>query len=216
MTAIHAILGGSFNPVHFGHLGMAGAVDKRLASLGLPYQTTLMPSRNPFKNTQTKDAHLLNMLHLGCAEYNATHGTSLGISTLELDSPKKSYTLDTLSTLKKAYPNTALIFIIGQDSLESLETWKGGFDLFELTHFWVFSRGNTTLTLPETLKQRLCPTPDALLEKRVGGLYLDPTPIMEISSSQLRTALAHGHRPAALPSTVSDYITLHGLYQDGK
>lgn len=215
-SPVHALFGGSFNPVHFGHLGMAGAVDKALSRLRTPHRTTLMPSRNPFKDTQTKDEDLLAMLHLGCDAYNATHGTALGISTLELDSPHKSYTIDTLHTLKKTSPNTTLIFIVGQDSLESLEAWKGGFEIFQHTHLWVFCRGNHALTLPDTLKQRLRPTPDVLLKETAGGLYIDPTPIMDISSSQLRRQLAHGHRPAALPSRVSDYIAQHGLYQDGK
>lgn len=211
---IYALLGGSFDPIHRGHLAMAQAVDNRLKALNLSTctQTALLPSRNPFKQIRhASDHQRLTMLRLAVHHHNAQHNSSLCIDDSELALPHQqaSYTQQTLTSLKQKYPNTTLIFIIGQDSLNTLPTWQGGLDLLGLCHFWVFARPPLVATWDYTPfvadLQTLVNTPQ-------GHIYLDDTPIPAISSTTIRQTLAQGDISADLIPCVQTYITKNKLY----
>ncbi|MGP4848893.1 nicotinate-nicotinamide nucleotide adenylyltransferase, partial [Marinobacter sp. 1Y8] len=137
--AIRAYLGGSFDPVHNGHLEVAMSVYQHLLPISKQLQLTLHVSllpnaRSPFKTQSTDPNHRLAMLKL------ATENTPIQINELELWQAPPVYTIDSVRTLKQQYPNDNLIFIMGMDSAHSLDKWKDGLHLTDHVNLWVFNR----------------------------------------------------------------------------
>lgn len=138
-AAIRAYLGGSFDPVHEGHLQMAMHVYQDLLPIAEQQQrklhVSLLPNaRSPFKNESTNPEHRLTMLKL------ATQNTPLKISELELWQTPPVYTINSVQTLCERYPNDCLIFIMGMDSARSLDKWKNGLQLTDYVNLWIFNR----------------------------------------------------------------------------
>ena len=136
--AIRAYLGGSFDPVHDGHLQMAMTVYQRLLPIAKQQQralhVSLLPNaRSPFKEKSTDPKHRLAMLKL------ATLNTPLQINELELWQTPPVYTIDSVRTLRQRYPHDSLIFIC-MDSALSLSKWKNGLELTDYVNLWVFNR----------------------------------------------------------------------------
>ncbi|ERL54283.1 nicotinate-nicotinamide nucleotide adenylyltransferase [Psychrobacter aquaticus] len=136
---IRAYLGGSFDPVHSGHVQMAMTVYHCLLPIATLQQrdlrVSLLPNaRSPFKTHSTDPAHRLAMLKL------ATRNTPLQINELELWQTPPVYTIDSVRTLRQRYPNDCLIFIMGIDSARSLDQWKDGLRLTDYVNLWIFSR----------------------------------------------------------------------------
>lgn len=149
--AIRAYLGGSFDPVHRGHVQMAMAVYQSLLPLAQAQQralyVSLLPnSRSPFKRQSSDPKHRLAMLKL------AIQGTPLHIDELEIWQPPPVYTIDSVRTLRQRYPADSLIFIMGMDSARSLDKWQDGLHLTDYVHLWVFYRD--TMPVPDTDNDR--------------------------------------------------------------
>ncbi|MGE6441329.1 nicotinate-nicotinamide nucleotide adenylyltransferase [Psychrobacter sp. NPDC078409] len=141
--AIRAYLGGSFDPVHNGHLEVAMSVYQHLLPIATRLQRTLHVSllpnaRSPFKTQSTDPSHRLNMLKL------ATENTPIQINELELWQAPPVYTIDSIHTLRQQYPDDSLIFIMGMDSAHSLDKWKDGLRLTDHVNLWVFNRQSST------------------------------------------------------------------------
>jgi len=137
--AIRAYLGGSFDPVHNGHLQMALYVYQSLLPIAeqqqRELQVSLLPNaRSPFKADSTDPKHRLAMLKL------AIQGTPLYIDELEIWQPPPVYTIDSVRTLRQRYPADSLIFIMGMDSARSLDKWQDGLTLTDHVNLWVFNR----------------------------------------------------------------------------
>ena len=137
--AIRAYLGGSFDPVHNGHLQMALYVYQGLLPIAeqqqRELQVSLLPNaRSPFKADSTDPKHRLTMLKL------AIKDTPLQINELELWQTPPVYTIDSVKTLRARYPHDDLIFIMGMDSAQSLDKWKDGLTLTDHVNLWVFNR----------------------------------------------------------------------------
>ena len=138
-SAIRAYLGGSFDPVHNGHLQMAMTVYQSLLPIAQQQQrelyVSLLPNaRSPFKEDSTDPKHRLAMLKL------ATQQSPLYINELELWQAPPVYTIDSVQTLRTRYPHDSLIFVMGMDSARSLEHWKNGLQLTDYVSLWVFDR----------------------------------------------------------------------------
>lgn len=198
------LLGGSFDPVHQGHLWMAWAVQARLPTAELRFLPT---AASPFKTGQTPARHRRAMLRL------ALRDTPFGLETLEIRQRQTCYTLDTLQAIRtRLGPDRPLIFVLGQDAFESLPRWKGGYALLELAHLWVFSRpaqGNR-LALPASLQLRQADSPQSLLAQPAGLVWLDERIPPAISSTKIRQYLATS-RPL-LPPRVYRYTRQSDLY----
>ena len=137
--AIRAYLGGSFDPVHNGHLQIALYVYQSLLPIAKQQQrelqVSLLPNaRSPFKADSTDPKHRLTMLKL------AIKDTPLQINELELWQTPPVYTIDSVKTLRARYPHDSLIFIMGMDSAQSLDKWKNGLALTDHVNLWVFNR----------------------------------------------------------------------------
>ncbi|OOR89640.1 nicotinate (nicotinamide) nucleotide adenylyltransferase [Moraxella caviae] len=219
MTSIHAFLGGSFDPVHLAHLTMAHTVWRTLTH-ALPntdVKVSLLPTAgNPFKGTPTATHHRLAMLQLGVADL------PIGVDTHELSLPPPVYTIDTVRHLAAQNPHARLIFIVGQDSLAALPTWKNGLQILDFVQIWAFSRSLNTVStkttlpnVPTEVQAHITHDLHAFLQG-THKIYQDPTAIAAISSSQVRALLAQNPAKAAklLPKAVADYISTHQLYQN--
>ena len=140
---IRAYLGGSFNPVHQGHIQMAMYVYNAIATITTthqrPFFVSLLPNaRSPFKEDTIDPAQRLAMLQL------AIQGTPLCIDELELWQQPPVYTIDSVRTLRQRYPDDHLIFIMGMDSAHSLDQWKDGLALTDYVDLWIFNRSHDT------------------------------------------------------------------------
>ncbi|WP_201545492.1 nicotinate (nicotinamide) nucleotide adenylyltransferase [Psychrobacter immobilis] len=217
-SAIRAYLGGSFDPVHNGHLQLAMYVYEHLSPLAKlqqrELQVSLLPNaRSPFKEDSTKPEHRLTMLKL------AIQDTPLQINEIELWQAPPVYTIDSVQTLRDRYPNDSLIFIMGMDSARSLDKWKDGLRLTDYVNLWVFNREETSefnQNLPATnsptqLKSQLPASLQSLSTASAteliiapsehltdcpilknpnqGRIYIDPRPVSAISSTQIRQQL---------------------------
>lgn len=215
--AIRAYLGGSFDPVHHGHLQLAMTVYESLLPLAQQQQrelqVSLLPNaRSPFKDQSTDPEHRLAMLKL------AIQDTPLQINELELWQTPPVYTIDSVSALRQRYPYDSLIFIMGMDSARSLDKWKNGLALTDYVNLWVFNRDKDAdyndfsksplqsplkSQLPVTLQPLVIDsatvlitppsqpsTNPAMLKNTIQGyIYIDSRPMIAVSSTQIRQQL---------------------------
>ena len=201
------IFGGSFDPVHTGHLAAARAcVDQA----GIDRMILVPAGVSPFKQDRppTAGRHRAAMLTL------ATAGDPrFEISTIELDRDGPSYTADTLERLRAEHPGVTLLLVVGPDSLASFPSWHRPDRILELAELLPVEREGL-----DDLDRLRAATP--ALERIVGRERLDRIiasrvrmPPVEIRSTDLRRAVAEGRPLCGLtPEAVENYIRTHGLY----
>jgi len=194
------VLGGTFDPIHNGHLIIAREAQKRL---GLS-QIIFVPAGQPMlkKNPAvTAVEHRVQMVRLAIAAEPCFQ-----LSTVDIDRKGPTYTIDTITRLKRQYGASAgIYFIVGWDSLNQLPHWKHPDRLFTMCRLVVFPRPG-------------CEPPDiTLLEKAVPGISQNIIPLdidkVNISSSQIRDRVSRGlSLDRLIPEPVEKYIREHGLY----
>jgi nicotinate-nucleotide adenylyltransferase len=198
------VIGGTFDPVHYGHLVIAEEV---YATLDLAEMIFVPAGHPPHKlhNLVASAQHRLAMLELAIAG-----NAHFSISRVDLDRPGPSYTVETLRLLRQQWEEqTAIYFLIGWDSLEDFLTWRDSAGILaQLSYLVAVRRPGYN----EDSNYR------ASLEARLPGinsrLLVVSAPQLEISSTDLRTRVAEG-RPIKyqLPESVEQYIEQYSLYQ---
>lgn len=197
------ILGGSFDPVHIGHLIVAQDAAERLELSEVVFIPAAVP---PHKQhiQQIAAEHRLNMLRLA-TESNVR----FAVSDLELVRGGISYTVDTLQELRRIYPEAELVLIVGSDTLAQMHTWYRPDEILQLCRVAAFLRPGEESV--EAIAQKL-KLPDELRQKLVENV-VDAHRIT-VSSSDIRMRLAEGLSIRYLvPPEVEMYIYEHGLYQ---
>jgi nicotinate-nucleotide adenylyltransferase len=219
--AIIGVLGGTFDPIHFGHLRLGV---EAMGALGLQ-SVRFIPSGVPphRRNTVANPAARLAMVRLAIA---AEPGFSVDAS--EALNPAISYTVDTLLALRKELgAEQPLCLLLGADAFLALASWSRWRQLFELAHIGVASRAgqrfDEDLMPPELLQEynaRHRESPAELASQPAGCVVRFAMSALEISASAIRALLARGASPRyLLPDTVLDYIASNRLYtkeQDGR
>lgn len=193
------ILGGTFNPVHNGHLHMAFTA---LEELQLD-RILLMPNHvPPHKDAQGRDVDaVLDMLHLAFQEEPA-----MEISTYELEEGGTSYTVRTLEHFHAAHPKDALYFIIGEDSFLQFPSWRSPERILELATLVVFQRKSG-----EKHRRREV---EAFMDAQGGRVRFIDSLQLEIASRDIRRRVLEGRRIHYLvPEKVAAYIEEKGLYR---
>ena len=211
-----ALLGGTFDPVHYGHLRLADDVQR---ALDLP-DLRLVPTGDPPHRgvPHASAAHRVAMLELARREF-----TGLGIDTREVARGGKSYTVQTLESLRAEFPERPLAWIVGADAFLGLSSWHRWRELFYLAHLIVVGRPgvDNRLALPATLASewsaRLTTDPAALRAALAGAIYRQDVTPQPMSATAIRAALAQGAAGFAsvrglLPDRVLAYIGCYGLY----
>ena len=177
-----AIFGGSFDPIHAGHLGIA---KKLYASLTLSEIRFLPCRKNALgkKSLHTKTTHRLSMLHIALTDF--PHFT---IDCQEINRKGPSYTVDTLSNIRSQIPDKkALAFILGLDALQTLPQWHDWKRILQLAHLIVIPRPNyTSGNIDHVASYPRCANMDALRSHSCGHLFFCDLPPSTISSTQIR------------------------------
>ena len=184
-----AIFGGTFDPIHEAHLAVAREAAGRF---GLDRVLFIPAAHPPHKEgaTHAPYADRLRMTELACECDPRFEASPLEAGAL------RSYSIDTIERVRASLaPADELFFIAGADAFSEIRTWRRWLDVARLVHFLVVSRPGHVYEIP----------PEASVER------LD-TVCMAVSSSQIRSLLAKGLRPGAVPQCVLQYILEHKLY----
>jgi nicotinate-nucleotide adenylyltransferase len=196
------IFGGSFDPVHFGHLLLA-EVCREQCSLD---EVWFLPAASPpHKRYRALSAagHRVAMLELAIAGHDAFR-----VSSLEIERGGVSYTVQTLRELKHQQPDNDLFFLMGADSLRDLPMWREPAEICRLA-------------IPVVVRRRSAPEPDLdVLCQVVDGDRLEAIrncqaemPLVDFSSTEIRQAIAHRHSVRyQTPRAVEKYIETNNLY----
>ena len=195
------ILGGSFDPVHNGHVLMA---DRAHHLLGLDIVLFIPTNISPFKvgKTNTDAAHRKNMLDLALAEY----GDKFQVSTIDIDRGGISYTIDTIEQLRQIYRNAELFYIMGADSLVTLFKWHRANELVAQVKFVTFARQDFPLMNGDIFGFNEEQT--KLLKQNIFYDFC-----CNISSTQIRKRIATQQSVDGMISgNVIKYVREHNLY----
>ena len=197
-----ALFGGTFDPIHIGHLSVAWEASELLDA-----EVRLMPaSVPPHRSAPTATAEQrVEMLRA------ALRGQSrLTLDTRELDRSGPSYTIDTLEEFREEFGDRPLVLLLGADAFAGLRSWQRWRDLFDVTHIGVINRPGVDTFISVELERAVAPlrTDDpAVVRSQPAGrvIELTVTPL-EISATRIRELLAAGRDPR--------YLLPAGLFGD--
>jgi nicotinate-nucleotide adenylyltransferase len=218
MTSVLGILGGTFDPIHYGHLELAREV---MAAAGLATVRLVPAGDPPHRNAPVAGAiERLAMAELAVAGY-----PGLTVDAREIDRTGRSYTVLTLEELRAEIGSEPLALILGADAFLDLPSWHRWREIFALAHVIVVARPGTAFDgpLPPALAaewgRRHRATPDALHAAPAGAIVRVAITPRPISASAIRKALAAGDEAAVrglLPPAVLAYIGRNRLYRTGQ
>ena len=193
------MLGGTFDPVHRGHLALARAAREELAL----DEVLFVPAGQPWRKAGRIVApaeHRLAMLRLALEGEQAFR-----VETLELERAGPSYTADTLETLRAARPDEELFLVLGEDALADLPNWVRPERILELATLAVARRANSQKAAADRLPG---------LEERIVWLKM---PLVPVSATEIRERVRRGLPVGELvPPAVGAYIRERGLYRDAE
>jgi nicotinate-nucleotide adenylyltransferase len=197
------IFGGTFDPVHLGHLILA----EQCREQGRLDQVWFIPAARPphkLDRELTPFAQRVEMLNLAIAGHKA-----FKVEEIEKDRPGPSYTADTLDTLGRLYPNEKWYLLIGSDSLDDLPNWHEPANILGRAGLLVAVRPDHPLPSQETLQKTF-----DLQSLPMPNLHIVDMPLIEIASSDLRRRAESGHSLRYLvPRSVESYIDYKALYR---
>lgn len=192
------LLGGSFNPVHYGHLHLARAA----LDSGYVDRVLFLPSGNP---PHKHDGLADKQFRYEMVELALTDETGMEVSREEIDRPGVIYTVDTLRRLHAQMPQSELIYLIGADTLRLLDTWRRIDEVIGVCGFLVMLRPGEDDAEAARYAQ--------VWRSRGARIDFLAAGKMEISSTQIRAAAASGEPLTdEVPLLVEGYIRSHGLY----
>lgn len=195
------IMGGTFNPIHLGHLIIAEAAYE---AYNLD-EVLFVPSGVSYMKDQSEILDAKKRVHMtGLAIENNPH---FALSTIEIDRDGNSYSYETLETLRKQNPNTEYFFLVGSDTLFALETWKHPEILLPSCTILVAVRDGVPM---EKMQEHA-----KYLEEKFGGsIKLLTTPNIEISATDIRNRLAQNRNVKYfVPDSVLEFIHKYDLYK---
>ena len=197
------IYGGTYSPPHIGHLRAAEyAIEACKLDKLLLIPTGVSPHKAMSAGASSADR--LEMLRLSAAQIEKTE-----VSDIEILREGRSYTVDTLGTIREENPGAELVLLMGTDMFTSFLTWKDPARIMELATLAVFCRG-------ERGEQERIDAQKAALEAMGAKIELVHNPVTAISSTDLRRMLVFGCADPFLMPGVGDYIREKGLYGTGK
>ena len=189
-----AILGGTFDPVHIGHLNAAWEAAELLDAEVRLMPASVPPHRPPPIASAEQRVAMLRA---------ALQGQSrLTLDTRELEREGPSYTVDTLAELRAEQGDRPLVLLLGEDAFAGLPSWHRWRELFGLAHVGVLTRPGAEPTwsgeLTEAISERLVADPWAVRAVPSGWVTLAPVTPLEISATRVRELLGAGHQPRYL------------------
>ena len=205
-----AIFGGTFDPIHIGHLSVAWEASELLDA-----EVRLMPaSVPPHRDSPTASAaQRVTMLHA------ALQGQSrLILDTRELDRSGPSYTVDTLAELRREQGTRPLVLLVGMDAFAALPSWHRWRDLFALTHIGILNRPGVAASVSVELERTIAPLrtddPRVIAASPAGKVIELSVKPLEVSATRIRELLAAGRDPRyLLPAGLFDNPSLLAPYR---
>lgn len=213
MKSLQALFGGTFDPVHYGHLKPVETLANLIGLSRVIIMSNNVPPHRP--QPEASSAQRKYMLELAIADKPL-----FTLDERELQRNAPSYTAQTLKAWREEQgPEAPLAFIIGQDSLLNFPTWHDYDTILDNTHLIVCRRPGYPLEMTQAqhqqwLEQHLTHTPDDLHQLPAGKIYLAETPWLNISATLIRERLEKGEScDDLLPENVLNYINQQGLYR---
>lgn len=204
------ILGGTFDPVHFGHLRLALELLQQLEL----QEVRFIPCHQPVldKTALARPDQRLEMLKLAVADQS-----SFIIDERELHRASPSYMVETLTSLREEYGKTPLALIMGQDAFASLPRWHRWEELITLSHIIVIGRPGFITPHPSALpvfaQENMVQDAKELQKSSAGHIFFPKITPLSISSTAIRQQLSLGINPRyLLPDAVLEYIQREKLY----
>lgn len=211
--SLYCIYGGTFDPIHLGHVV---PVIEACEQLGVK-QLHLLPCHiPPHKEAPGIDTqHRVEMIKLVCQHQPLFH-----LDSRELNRQSHSYSVETLREIRAQKPNVTILFFIGMDSLASLHKWYRWKEVLNYCHLVVCARPGYDLDseklnpeLEHYLEERICDDKNQLFKSPSGQVFVAKTSQIPVSSTEIRTKLASGEDVTDLiPDYVLSYIKQHQLY----
>lgn len=212
------VLGGTFDPVHVGHIHIAECVRRALSLARVSLVPAALPPHKAPEGITAAD-HRLAMLRAAVADRDG-----LDVDPIEIERGGTSYTVETLRSLRAREDRPLPVFVIGLDSLPELPLWREAQALVAEFDVVVVDRPGSGVeairgSLPAMIADRLVawdPVDDRLPALGHGGRIVHlPITAVDVASRDIRARLAAGGSPGALvPPMVARYIQEHGLYRD--
>jgi len=200
-----AILGGTFDPIHIGHLEAA----KKIQQLNFFKKVSLLPAYQPVqKNNCLFDLNQrIEMIESALDEY-----PTIDLDYDEIKSKNPSYMIDTLKFKKKNNPDQSICLIIGTDALENLPSWKDSHDLKEFCHLFVIERPKYPPNKVNQCGFELVNSIDKLNQSRGGYLFFSDLKMLDISSTNIREKILNKKSIESLtPFSVTSKIASYGF-----
>lgn len=190
------VMGGTFDPIHHGHLVAASEVAAKFELDEVVFVPTGMPWQKSHREVSlAEDRYLMTVIA-------TASNPRFSVSRVDIDRPGNTYTVDTLKDLRaERGDNTDLFFITGADAVRQILTWYGADELFDLAHFVGVTRPGVPMT------------PDDLAHLPENAVTLLEVPALAISSTNCRERV-HAHEPIwyLVPDGIVQYIAKRGLY----
>ena len=211
-----AYFGGCFDPFHNGHLNIAQDLVNHLDVKNLKILPTGQPPHK--EKFSISHEHRLNMIKIGI-EKDLHH---ISIEDCEIRSIGTSYSVKTFKYLREKFgPEVSIILCIGEDALESINTWYNWRELLNYCHLAVVSREgfkpNRGEEITDWLKENRCENMTSLKKRAFGNIYFCRLSQLKISSSEIRRNIKSDRKLDGLvPSKIRHYINEHHLYRDIK
>ena len=185
------VMGGTFDPIHHGHLVAASEVASAFNLDGVLF----VPTGTPWQKDKVTDGEHRYLMSVIATASNPR----FTVSRVDIDREGPTYTVDTLRDIQKAFPEAELFFITGADAVKQILEWKDHEQLWPLAHFVAVTRPGHKLELP--------PAPE-------GAISILEIPALAISSTDIRARVVDGDPVWYLvPDGVVQYIGKHKLYQ---
>jgi len=200
-----AILGGTFDPIHYGHLEAA----KKTQDLKFFEKVSLLPSYQPVQKNNCLFGlnQRIELIESALDEY-----PTIELDYDEVDSKNPSYMIDTLKLKKNINPDQSVCLIIGTDTLENLSSWKDSQDLKEYCHLFVIERPKYPYNNVNQCGFELVDSLDKLSESRTGYVYFSDLKMLDISSTEIREKILNKKSIESLtPDSVTSKIVSYGF-----
>lgn len=204
------LLGGTFDPIHYGHLRCAEEARQKLTLKTV----TLLPAGQPVHRAMPRAsaAQRLEMLQLAVKEF-----PNLKVDSREIERSGPSYMVDTLKSIRQQWPQRPVHLLVGQDAVNQLDSWYQWLELFELANIVILTRPAAEVTYSQELSYQIDKrrTDDcALLNATSAGAVLPlQVAAIDVSATMIKSIIRLGRPPKGMmPSEVWLFIVENGLY----
>lgn len=209
MTGLVCIFGGTFDPVHYGHLKPLAELQQQLAVETIHIVPASIPPHRP--QPQANTAQRVKMLELALADY-----PGFRLDTRELERSGPSWMVDTLKSFRKQYPDSSLCLIVGSDAFNGLRSWYHWQEIPDLANIIVVERAGQQHAFPQWAQDYLVDNADLLRARKSSCVMPVTTTGYNISATDIRRRMHQGDNvDGMMPGKVLRYIREQGLYQDG-